>query len=191
MIPSDEEQIGRGDSFGGWLHSGPPLLLVAALGLGMWALSWNHGRPDAVGLVFALSVLSVGGGTIVYEFVHYRSLLKAVWLGEHGLRVVDRRDEVFVPYAAIDTVTQKLHSRTLYVVVRLNRDSPFGRRFTSLPIRSSFWNDCRTAFGGTDAQVAKLRERVEAARLGINKPLASLSPTVRSVVADEELDGPL
>ena len=148
-----------------------------------------QGGPLVILLVGCFDLYLLGGS--LHGFARYQFVLKEVRLFPRGIRVSNFRDELFIPYEAIEDVTQlKLYNAARLAVVVLNDETTFGRRFTFMP-RDAM------RFGWPspmieDSVVIELREPVEAARernKAVKRP-PSLDPRPgRSPMADDELDG--
>lgn len=122
-------------------------------------------------------------------FTLYHIPLKQVWVGEHGLRISNFCNEIVVPYTAVESVHQMTQVNMRYVIVTLATDTTFGDRFTFVP------KDQKMTWllpSGEDDVVIDLRRRIEAPQeLHFGKDASKpIDQTYRSVMADDELDGP-
>jgi hypothetical protein len=95
----------------------------------------------------------------VVDLSRYHLPLKRVRMVEDGLLVSNSRTEIYIPFAAIENVSQLCEINFRYVVVRLREDTLYGRRFTFLPARPKPW----WTFGLDDV-VIRLRQAVESGR---------------------------
>ena len=149
-----------------------------------------HAMPEngqQVGYLIGLLLLGYGGLLYCFKINHFP--LKQVWLLADGLRVSNYRDEVDVSFGSIASIVQKTNTNPCFIIIQLRNDTIFGRRFTFIPKDSPLvWFRPRSE----DAIVAELRKRVEAAHQsrGGEKPNVPIGDSGRSIMADDELDGP-
>ncbi len=169
-------------------------IVVPAYFLGFsfcWLLGVGY---SAIGKRETSAFLGGGYGLLIMAgclrtFIRSHFPLKKVWVGDSGLRVSNFWTQIELPFAAIESITQLTESRLRHVIIELNQETSFGRRITFVPnISRTFW-----PFGFGEAEIViDLRERVKAARrcnLG-KKAAQPLAHSGRSVMADDELDGP-
>lgn len=125
----------------------------------------------------------------VYREVQQAALLKDVYLGDRSIRVADSTTEVTIPLAAIEAITRaKINNMRNRATVILREPTDFGDRFTFMPKGARRVPNFTAV--SDDAIVVELRRRVAAARGDIIKPIQPSSSAARSVMADDELDGP-
>ena len=189
-MPSGQRQWTR--PAGVRLISGPTLYLkfiapplAAALGIacsiGLGFLSSKMGAQGlAVGISSLFSLIPW-----FYSYARYHFPLKEVWLGTDGLIVSNFRDQIDLPFDAIASVTQLTRGTHRHIIVNLREETIFGRRFTFLPLQPK----ACSPFSSVEDDIAiELRARIDAA---VNpKSREPIGRHGRSVMADDELDGP-
>ena len=168
------------------------------------SLIWRYGFlalaviPSAAALAMPMLVAPIGEGgifpwclmaglwssSVVWSYFMDHRPLKDVYLCKRGIRIIDRRGEVFVPFGSIKSVRERHSCDPRIVVVRLRHETIVGRRFTWIP------SDNRDidSPGAESLVVAELRQLMAAAPIvRDSKPKGRC---MRSVMTDDELDGP-
>lgn len=90
-------------------------------------------------------------GTVMV--LYFTLPLKRVILTSQGLKVSNYRDEILIPFTAIEAVEQSHWLRARAITVHLRTDTSFGQHITFMPAtrtRLAFWRD--------DEIVAELRQ---------------------------------
>ena len=186
MGDSDEKRISGGTFFNKFV--------LPAIWIG-FTLTWTIGVSFFVGIQHRPPSPAVGAiGLVVFvvglfNFKRYHFPLKQVWRSAEGLRISNFGDSAVIPYGAIEAIVQRTEINLRYVILTMNIDTPFGRRFTFLPTNP---RPCWPFSRGEDEVVVELRERVKAARKTTMaaKIRSGLAPRPgRSPMADDQLDG--
>ena len=138
--------------------------------------------------VWIALVSMVGLTGFLLGLLPYHVPLKQVWLGTNHFRIANFRTDLKLSYAAVEGIKQHRLIRPPFVVVKLREETTFGNRFTFVPRTSPVWSISPPEA----AEVIEFRRRVEAAQEKSHDIPSSplIHPPGRSIMADDELDGP-
>ena len=163
----------------------PGMLLGGVLGFGV--VSAFYAEPLVIIWIALVTFTGITGGLLC--LLPYHVPLKQVWLGKNHFRITNLRTDLRLPYTAVESVGHCCLMQPRYVVVTLREETIYGRRFTFVPRHFLAWSTSPAEA----IEIVEFRGRVETAE---NNAIDSkLRPLLhfpgRSIMADDEFDGPL